>query len=41
VIRYPDSRPNFSSIAGLTYTQTTSGGYKIYVFTAGTGTVIP
>jgi hypothetical protein len=29
-----------SSIAGgLTYTLTTSGGYKIYKFTAGTGTV--
>jgi hypothetical protein len=23
----------------LTYTKTTSGGYKIYQFTAGTGTV--
>jgi hypothetical protein len=23
----------------LTYSQTTSGGYKIYQFTAGTGTV--
>jgi hypothetical protein len=30
-----------ASIAvGLTYTQTTSGGNKIYTFTAGTGTVI-
>jgi hypothetical protein len=25
--------------AGLTYTSTTSGGYKIYTFTAGTGSV--
>jgi hypothetical protein len=24
---------------GLTYTLTTTGGYKIYKFTAGTGTV--
>jgi hypothetical protein len=25
----------------LTYTTTTSGGYRIYSFTAGTGTVTP
>jgi hypothetical protein len=25
--------------AGLTYTRTVTGGYKIYTFTAGTGSV--
>jgi hypothetical protein len=40
IIRYPDTNRDFSSIGGgLTYTLTTSGGYKIYQFTAGTGTV--
>jgi hypothetical protein len=41
IIRYPDSFDNLTSIdAGLTYSFTTTGGYKIYSFTAGTGTVI-
>jgi hypothetical protein len=46
IIRYPDSQPNLSAIdAGLTKTgggltpTTTTGGYKIYVFTAGTGPI--
>jgi hypothetical protein len=40
ILRYADSLPDFTTIdAGLTYTKTTSGGYKIYKFTAGTGTV--
>jgi hypothetical protein len=40
IIRYPDSKDDLTTIAaGLTYTKTTSGGFKIYRFTAGTGTV--
>jgi hypothetical protein len=40
VIRYPDSYAAATSIGGgLTYSTTTSGGYRIYTFTAGTGTV--
>jgi hypothetical protein len=46
VIRYADTFPNLTSIgAGLTKTgggttpTTTTGGFKIYVFTAGTGSV--
>jgi hypothetical protein len=40
IFRYPDTNTDLTSIgAGLTYTKTTSGGYKIYSFTAGTGTV--
>lgn len=40
IFRYPDTKPALTSIgAGLTYTTTTSGGYRIYQFTAGTGTV--
>jgi hypothetical protein len=46
IIRYPDSFDNLTAIdAGLTKTgggltpTTTSGGYKIYEFTGGTGTV--
>jgi hypothetical protein len=39
-LRYPDSLPNLTTIGGgLTSTLTTTGGYKIYTFTAGTGTV--
>jgi hypothetical protein len=37
IIRYSDTYANLSSIsAGLTYTLTVSGGYKIYRFTAST-----
>jgi hypothetical protein len=44
-IRYPDSLPNLAAITGLTKDgggltpTTTTGGYKIYRFTAGTGTI--
>ncbi len=40
ILKYPDSNPDLSSIGGgLTYTKTTPTGYKVYTFTAGTGTV--
>jgi hypothetical protein len=40
IIRYPDSYEDLSSIdVGLTYSKTTPAGYKVYTFTAGTGTV--
>jgi hypothetical protein len=40
ILRYEEYLPDFTSIGGgLTYTKTLSGGYKIYQFTAGTGTV--
>lgn len=42
IIAYPDSYPNISNInPGLTYSLDTSSrsGYKVYRFTAGTGTV--
>jgi len=40
IIRYPDSLPDIETIgAGLTYTKTVTGGYKIYEFTAGTDTI--
>lgn len=40
VIAYPDTSPALSSIgAGLTYDQPTRAGYRVYRFTAGTGTV--
>jgi len=41
IVRYPNTYPNISSISGgLTYSgPVNSGGYKIYTFTAGTGTV--
>jgi hypothetical protein len=40
IIRYADSFDNIPNIgAGLTYSLSTTGGYKIYSFTAGTGTV--
>jgi hypothetical protein len=39
-LRYADTFPNLASIGGgLTYTLTTTGGYKIYKFTAGTGSI--
>jgi hypothetical protein len=39
-LRYPDSFPDLTNIAvGLTSTRTVTGGFKIYSFTAGTGTV--
>jgi hypothetical protein len=40
IIRYADTFSDLTTIGGgLTYTKTTSGGNKIYTFTAGTGTV--
>lgn len=40
ILRYPDSYPALTTIAaGLTYTTATTGGYKVYTFTAGTGMV--
>jgi hypothetical protein len=40
IVRYADTFPDITTIGGgLTYTLTTTGGYKIYKFTAGTGTV--
>jgi hypothetical protein len=39
-LRYSNTLPDITSIAaGLTYTRTTPTGYKVYTFTAGTGTV--
>jgi hypothetical protein len=39
-LRYSDQFDDLDSIAvGLTHTLTVSGGYKIYSFTAGTGTI--
>jgi hypothetical protein len=40
IIRYADTFPAITTIGGgLTYSTTTTGGYRIYTFTAGTGTV--
>jgi hypothetical protein len=46
IIRYADTNPNLTSIGGTlvktgggTTPTTTTGGFKIYVFTAGTGNV--
>jgi hypothetical protein len=45
IIRYSDSLPNLAAITGLTkeggglIPTSTSGGFKIYKFTAGTGTI--
>jgi hypothetical protein len=40
IISYPNTYADLSSISGgLTYTRTTPTGYKVYTFTAGTGTV--
>jgi len=40
-MRYLDTLPDITTIgAGLTYSSATTGGYKIYTFTAGTGTVV-
>jgi hypothetical protein len=39
-LRYASTYADLTSIGGgLTYAKTTIGGYKIYSFTAGTGTV--
>ena len=40
ILRYADTFADLRTIAGtLVYTKTTTGGFKIYTFTAGTGTV--
>jgi hypothetical protein len=40
ILRYSDLSPDLTNIAaGLTWTKYTTGGYKYYKFTAGTGTV--
>lgn len=40
IIAYPDSKPAITSIPGtLTYNQPTRAGYRVYRFTAGSGTV--
>jgi hypothetical protein len=40
VIAYPDTKPALATIPGtLTYDQPTRSGYRVYRFTAGTGTV--
>jgi hypothetical protein len=40
IIAYPDTYPALASIgAGLTYNQPTRSGYRVYRFTAGTGTI--
>jgi hypothetical protein len=40
ILRYADTYADLASIGGgLTYTKTTPTGYKVYTFTAGTGTV--
>jgi hypothetical protein len=39
-LKYSDGFPDLTSIGGgLTYTKTTPTGFKVYTFTAGTGTV--
>jgi hypothetical protein len=40
IIRYADSLNDLTTISGgLTYSRTVTGGFKIYQFTAGTGTI--
>ena len=40
IIRYPSFVPDITTIpGGLTYTKTTPSGYKVYTFTAGSGTI--
>jgi hypothetical protein len=39
VIAYPDTFKDLTIGGGLTYNQPTRSGYKVYRFTAGTGTV--
>jgi hypothetical protein len=39
VIAFPDSSPALTIGSGLTYTQPTRAGYRVYRFTAGTGTI--
>jgi hypothetical protein len=39
VIKYVNTARDLTVAAGLTYTSTNTGGFKIYQFTAGTGNV--
>jgi hypothetical protein len=40
IIAYPDSNPALTSIGGgLSYSQPSRAGYRVYQFTSGTGTV--
>ena len=39
IVAYPDTKPALSIGSGLTYDQPTRSGYRVYRFTAGTGTV--
>ena len=40
IIAYPDTKPAITTIPGtLTYNQPTRAGYRVYRFTAGTGTI--
>jgi hypothetical protein len=40
IIAYPDTFSALTSIGvGLTYTQPSRSGYRVYRFTAGTGTI--
>jgi hypothetical protein len=40
IIKYANTFPDITTIgAGLTFTRTTPTGFKVYTFTAGTGTV--
>jgi hypothetical protein len=40
ILRYPDTGKDLTTIAaGLSYNKSVTGGYKIYTFTSGTGTV--
>jgi hypothetical protein len=39
IIKYPDTKTISNPGGGLTYSTTTSGGFKVTTFTAGTGTV--
>jgi hypothetical protein len=41
IIAYPNTFNDIQTISGLTYTLDTSSrsGYKVYKFTAGTGTI--
>jgi len=41
IIRYPDTFPDLTSIgAGLAWTKMSMSGHKLYMFTAGTGTIV-
>jgi hypothetical protein len=39
VIAYPDTQAAPTISGGLTYTEPTRAGYRVYRFTAGTGTI--